>query len=540
MRPWMITAKRELAQIKRVREIIPLAEPIQDSARIAVACRLGMRLVIEDGQTIQSVLITGRVSSEIHESDLLLMFAALKCGGHILATCDEHIELNVCQLTNTNQRVVMPPNATTEALVRAWNLAINRYRTDISASASASRRTLRKLGAGRSLESAQDDMQLSIDFATAITLFKYLPNIFTTEQLCLLQELFSIEGLPERAKRYKEISGILERDLQRQPERRMATEKRAELIRERCLLACPEAHAQQVAQYMEPVEPLVGRNPFYVPLFDLSDQGWVEYTDPVPQPQPRTPEQDLDYVREHFPLLYKIAMRRTPEEQESRRITNMLRRLRRAGVPQEFVRSCLETGLRTESQIIGKFTCGSGKADSEATPTTVRSKTFYRRVNEEQAEEEAAAAAGFRTKEEFLDSISFSPMAVRHITEHWLTVHDIVYGICKGFDFGRNSGAGAVGNSHSCGPKIRRAIARNCVASPDQIIGYLGDVGLLNRFGSTSKGRKKDDAMSINVNPTNPIGREIIDRLQRGFRVMRSAGTSGNGGNRTGNGKNGH
>lgn len=517
MRPWLITAKQELVYMRKYAEVMPLVEPVRESARIIRTCNLGVELV-NDGSSTRSVLIHGRGEPNISGADLIQMFAVLRLGGHILAQCENHIGMNVRQLANTEITATVPSGTATATLLKKLNSAIGRYRGEISSDAQSYAAGLRALGK-KIVQNAREDLRLSVDFAIAVILFRHLPSVFTIEQLQLLHTLITTDGLLERVRRCTDISRILERD-----KRTELHGRRIRLLTERYSLTCPKARAQLVEQYSQPT-PCAWRPIRYVPLFDRSAEGWVEFTDSVPKTPKRTPSEELAYLHENFPGLCGIAMRRTAEEQEQRRIKKMIRRLMRVGVPVAVISDCMKDGLVNDREIVQKYT--TGKLPTAVFTEVISNPVIRRKVVTEDGEEEhAATEAGYQTKEQFLDSITFSPATVQHITEAGLTVRDVVYGICKGFDFGKGVGAGAVGNSHYRGPIIRRNLARHC-GNPDKILDYLGRVDLLRKFGGNTRARKKDGAMSIKTNPDNLVGTEILHTLNGAFHRMKMNGKNG-------------
>lgn len=341
-----------------------------------------------------------------------------------------------------------------------------------------------------------DRVDMLVHSVVSVYLMRTLIDICM--ETCSLDALLYLAN-PNYDDRFKKLC-----DIERRTRAASTDAKRKQLRLEKRKIVYRQAFAELRTQWEDLEPPKV--------LSIAAEAYWV---DPTASPK-RTEKEELKCVRREFPGLYHLATHPSPSEIQqirerranNRLLKDLVRRLEKESIPASFYVTRINNGTRDFDKIVKRYRLHCIRRDKHKSV---------------QLPSDSTGSNGFASKEEFLGSISFSSATDEHIRAAGLTSRDVVFGICKGFDFGKGSGGGAVGFSHYQGPKIRSSISRHCSVSPKTFLAYLESVDLLRRFGSGSKGRTKDDAMSINTDPSTEVGKEILSNLNGAFLDLRTA-----------------
>lgn len=230
-------------------------------------------------------------------------------------------------------------------------------------------------------------------------------------------------------------------------------------------------------------------------------------------------------LKARFPRLYDEMMDSGKKRDDATRaLKKMVRELNVAGVPSGFIREAMRKGIRDKVGIEHLYL---EKLEKEGKPhTIVIKKLAPPRILMKEKAAEGKKKKMLMNHEQLMASIKFPKEAEDFLAERGFTTLDVVKALCKGFDFGK--GKPAVGNAHVRGANIRNNLRRCCEGhAPDEILGLFRDLGVLHEFGSSKSTKTKDEAMSVELNPTNPIGKQIIDAMQAAFVEFKRNGGDG-------------
>ncbi len=259
----------------------------------------------------------------------------------------------------------------------------------------------------------------------------------------------------------------------------------------------------------------------------------------------RTETEDERRLRAEYPGLYKrIIHTLTKAELEARELKKEVRFAIREGVPAEFVRECVRMGIRDSEGIIdlylasGKEMPAEKKEEAPAEMEPPRAKKVWggrNRANGNNGAAEGSAENGRRqilNKGDIVGTIQLSDEARAHIRAAGLSPKDVLNSMIGGFNMGHKGNA-AVGGAHFRGDNIRKNIRRYLAAEyrgrktdapdVDKLLDYLKSIEVVQEFGSSAYTRTKDDAMSINTNPGNEIGKDIITTVNAVLIELRNA-----------------
>ncbi len=355
-----------------------------------------------------------------------------------------------------------------------------------------------------------------------------LATVMLAEGLAEILDGGKVKGLAwvghigiENVRRYKNLDSASK-------SRGNSAERRIEAMRKKFELACPEALAKLRAQseILKEGRGWEGEIP--------AEENWKAS---VPaQGNGRTEIEDLWRLRSEYPNLHRIMVSTPTEaELEARRVKKEARLAMREGVPPEFVRGCLRRGIEAAGDIVELY-AASGKGAAPEPEAAAKEEwaqhelknTWAKRVSsgkrkpgngEAEGEKEGDGKRPITSKEDIIASIQLTPEARAHIRGAGLSPKDVINVMIRGFDMAHKEKA-AVGGAHWRGNYIRQNIRRYIAAEyrgrnteapgVDKLLDYLKSIDVVQEFGSGATTRTKDDAMSINTNPGNAIGKGIV------------------------------
>lgn len=529
MRRWAIIAKEELQQMNRLAAALPLADALKSSVSIINLHRLNV--AAGKSPSGKDWIFLKRRSKGLDacltEAALVGILSLFLGKDQIdIAVPYETIDL-ISLIRRTKPLLPETPYDSTLSCLLALNESVLEWMKRLEASGvvsslcpssvelmAVSSRLITVISARKTPIPAAD-ARLALDIAIVSELLSGIAGRFKQEELDILHSLFAAG--PEAVRRYRKAAkGLV--GIDSGAGKRSASE-RIWLLRRKYALACPRALGELDMQSYTVI-----RKParYQVRL------------DPV-QPAPERPNLSANEARERirleFPHLYNIMMRPprlSKTEQKKRAEKRRIRHLIREGVSPQFIGSCLLKGIRDPAEIADLFTsklqeCRDLGAEAAG---VVPNKVHRAKAGTAQAAPFVKpAVTGPRTRAELLESIRFPEYVNASIAEYGsgLTSREVVFGMCKGFDFGK-PGGGAVGSGHYRGAVIRRNIRRHCTVNPEVLLDYLRSVDLLREFGSSASTRTKDEAMSIKTNPENAIERGILRTLNAAFHAHRANG----------------
>jgi len=534
---WAVAARQGLDRMDRLVSALPLSEALRRSCRIFNDCKLKTSIVCDPGNSQERFFIDGRTEKEYSFVEFLIILSALSKGAPIDAIYNKNTG-DLMMLAQETVPVILrePRDDSPAAFIRSLNDAILDYRKKLFAiNAQTFARTdasfLVVVGRnGRHVVSGmhremEDDVSYGVDLCVALALLKPVSSRLSPEVSGLLADFLEYSIVP-RLQEYASLFSRISRA------RAKHSEDVLSLLRLKFQIACPVA-----------VEML--RMQSEIPLKSKSGKHIIESVSPTitVAPETRTSEEDAAYLKLNFPELYRMMISPTEEELAQQAFRNGIKLLIRHGVSIKFIKDCFAKGMRKPVEIEELYTesTASSRDLASGIDTRILSLKEILRLRPQVYARPPEFSRGIPTPayisfDDFLSGIAFSDAVRKHISErgHGLTQKDVVLAICKGFDFGKG-GRGAVGGAHFRGVLIRRSM-RRCGIDEDNALSFLDSLGLIIHHGGSA--RTKDEALSIDPNPDNSIGKEIIDTIQKAF-VELNRSCAGNGTSKNGNHGNG-
>lgn len=528
--PWLRKAKEEKERMKRLASAVPLVDTLRGSVRILNECNV----IVEtrgEGRS-RSLLVQGDERKGYTVACLLEMLDAFMDFGivDIRYSRDVHgfIEIylgdtiEVPEQENGNTRILAINKG-----IREWRQATRR---NFSATSGAVAEALDLLQIDPTKERKREEYEyhkLALRVATTIQLFRALAYAINEDALGTLREL--VDGMLDKVQQYKKIKAKLQGN-------RLAARQTIVLRRTMLSLIHPlnsESRRMLREQYEAKEDETKrqlpkptggiwfdrwGPNPNKEP-----DKWHVDLSDPW-KDVPEREAYEVGDATERFPALCRLLRRIEREERiearrkhaqelrEEREWKKAMRDLLRAGVPQEFIADSVTDGVTDPDEIELAY-IRSLPDDDTREAVVARWEGFRKKERREEPGTEETLGY-YRSYEELLESISFSESVERYVREQGFTVRDVVFMICKGFDFGKR--CSAVGNAHYRGAIVRRNL-RRARLTPKRCLRFLKQVDILKEWGSSASTRTKDEAIAVNTNPDNEIGREIVATLNAAF-----------------------
>lgn len=361
-------------------------------------------------------------------------------------------------------------------------------------------------------ENAKAEISEAADYAAGTILWEELAEALENERVLEAAWLGHL-GI-ENVRRFKNLDAASKSE---------NPEKRLEALRKRFEIACPAALEELRAQ-----SEIVRED---------RNWGWeLPKEEEVPDSTAvrgngRTEIEDMWRLRSEFPGLYKLIMDTPTEaELEARELRKNVRFTMREGVPAEFVKECVRMGIKNSEGIIELFLASGKKTGGEADAAPAEEASVKKKMWKPRALQNGNGAkpaeekrkVEIRTREDIVGAIQLNEEARAHIRDAGFSPKDVLNAIVRGFNMAQDKRA-AVGNAHMRGDPIRKNIRRYLeieyagrnAEKPDveALLDYLKSVGVVQEIGSSACTRTKDDAMSIDINPENPVGKEIADRV---------------------------
>jgi hypothetical protein len=233
-----------------------------------------------------------------------------------------------------------------------------------------------------------------------------------------------------------------------------------------------------------------------------------EIAEPAGDLPTRSEREDIAILKRDYPRLYRKIMEPTWEQIEAKRLKKMIRALKAQGLGYDEIR-----------ERIGDRIPACMPAVKPEMPEVVPSpeRRMKRRQVISQPEPEPKEKE-VRSIEELISSIQLSDAVRKHIRDADLSAGDVLFSICKGFNLG--GGKTAAGGAHFRGVYVRtnirnylkRRYAGRKAEAPkvDDLLSYIKSVDLIIDAGSSKYTKTKDEAMSLNTNPSHAIGNEIM------------------------------
>ncbi len=516
---WQFTAKRELGHVEDLIKIMPLAEAVQYSLKYFRQCKVEAR--VREIDLRQTVIIGGLGDGKASEEEFLELLKVIQLTGRLGID-----ELGLKPLFDRLQEIRIPlpcdplsvPN---HQAIRNLIEGVIWARTDMYVFAKSRVDEAVKDGLIREeskLQTLGKTLAFAVDAMCASHILQNTVFFMRKDELELVSELMLRRM--EDVKRYRYLTNLLARN--------PSNAKRIAFLTEKFTLACPEA--REMLKQQSEIKPK-----------KLSKVGMAEEEAPplpVLVPRKRTVKEDTEFMRRHCPALYKMAMLPTNEEREWKRAKKQLSRLMRDGVPAEFIRARMREGVMDANTIADEFTSKRELTmpDEEIKRISSIIQTFALQFGSESAagngppQQNAAKPVQtqkpvFNSIDEVLAAVQLDDETVNFITGKGLVSDDVICAVVRGFDVLKNKPA--IGGVHRRGAVIRNNLRRYCSAHPDELLRFLKSVDVLNDdFGSAASEKTKDDAMSINIHPSHPIGFKLISAITRATYLYNTQGNA--------------
>lgn len=534
MRAWIKTARGELKETRKLVPGIPLYESMQSALRSFNDNRVELAyenagIVIRNGKNpkmldmdefvtaLESIRVGVKYGYEMPQTALLE-----ESDGKFSRKKVAHVVESICGSTlNALRSAANHSDDDAEGVVDAIVARCDKMKKDIDLML-----TQMKLGHDKEVETFIESETSSIpydrqprpfissmrkfsagatgknfDVTFAFTMLKVLSERVDGDDLALIRGLDSIGHI--RMKRFIAL------------DRKMQTgNMKRDNLREMLSISSPKGLEELRSSLAEPTE-LESGEPVRVNLETPRD------------PFTRSEKGDITYLRSSYPGLYGIMMRPSQEDLYDRALRNMAKRLIRGGMDPLHIQECLRAGIRNESQIIEMY----GNEELDEAPLEPAKKTRWVFVGKERKQEtQDERIAQVRTLNDFLGTIGFDAETDAFIRSRGLVPRDVVFTICKGFDFAKaalSGTGGAIGGSHYRGAIIRRNMRRFLdsdymgrrqeMPEVERLLDFLRSVDLVVKFGSGASTKTKDEAMSIDTGSGHPTGKEIFRTIKEAF-----------------------
>ncbi|MEK6979233.1 MAG: hypothetical protein AABW86_03345 [Candidatus Micrarchaeota archaeon] len=518
MPKWVVAARQGLDKMNRLASALPLVEALRRSCSIFNGCKLNANVILDPGKSKERFFINGRTEKECSFLDFLFILGVLSKGAPIDAVYNKNTS-DLVMLANERIPVVIkePKNDSPAAFIRSLNDAIIGYRktlleinsrtfatTDAGFPEVADRNGRAAIVSAR--REMEDDVSYGADICVALALLRSVASRLSPEVSRLLADFLEYPNthiVQEYVSLLSEISRT----------RAKGRDYILSALKSKFEIACPDAVEMLKSQSAVPPK--------------IHSVGYIAESDNLVQqpvaPIVRTAREDEDYIKANFPRFYRMMTGPTDEERTRREFGHRLKMLIRHGVPSVFIKQCISDGVHDIGAIEERYTSFQSRDQDADSRILSPAEVFHLPIPAYTISSPERGTIEIMPRvvsyDDFLSGITFSETVQKYISGNGngLTSKGVVLSICKGFDFGKKSG-GAVGGAHFRGAIIRNNI-RRCGLEADRTLAFLDSLDLIIHHGGSA--RTKDDAMSININPDNELGKEILRTIIDALLVSR-------------------
>ena len=525
----MRTARQELLAMKKLSEAMPLYDSIEPVRTCLI--RIQGEINIKDGKVI---LESSWQPRRVDVKEVMDAVRAIHNGASVRVVCGPMVSDMGCTAEGYIPRDIFTTRFDSQTSIASMVEKATAMRKDLVSmfgkmiSETAS---IIKMVASSTLEEASIDpvpvrvnkkdaqriAEYGIDIAIAKRTLENLARILSTDEVAWINDIDAFG--PKNIRRYE----ALEKHLMKERNGR-----RHEYFQKMVTIACPNALSEMKSALDE-----MGRKADICPDFFIQDDPFLPNAkDPS---SPAAKKDDAISLASRFPNLYKKMLRPTTDEQAWKAMRNKVHRLMRIGVDPGFIAGCFRDGKKDEDAIFDSFLRSHESEDVAPLARHGGNQVYFRPDKRMMQASVAPVAIGrqdARTKEEFLGRISFSAETDTFIRSKGFDPEDIVFAICKGFEFGKGNScnSGAVGAAHYRGVYVRNNIRRcmdirhgaKTAPSTNEMIEFLKSIDVVRDFGTTTA-KTKDDAMSVNTNPDSQVGKDILRALNAAFIDLRAS-----------------